>query len=63
MQITGDGTPRTITWAASGGGAFKTAAAWPVTFTVTSQTNPVFVDFWTINSGITVFAEYLGAFD
>ena len=63
MQLTGDGTERTITWAASGGGAFKTATDWPASFTITSQTNPVIVDFWTINGGITVFAQYHGAFD
>jgi len=62
LQITGDGTERTIVWAAAGGGSFKNDANWPGTFTVTNQTNPVIVDFWTINGGISVFAQYHGSF-
>jgi len=63
LQITSDGTARTIVWASAGGGSFKTDASWPATFTVDSQTNPVIIDFWTINDGITVFAQYHGVFD
>lgn len=63
LQITGDGVTRTIVWAASGGGSFKTDPNWPSTFEVTSQTNPVIVDFWTINDGVTVFAQYHGIYD
>lgn len=63
LQITSDGTSRDITWAVAGGGSFKTHADWPGTFTVTSQTNPIIVDFWTINGGITVFAQSHGTFD
>jgi hypothetical protein len=63
LQITSDGNPRTITWAVAGGGALKTHADWPNTFTVSSQTNPIIVDFWTINEGITVFAQSQGLFD
>ena len=36
---------------------------WPASFTVNSQTNPIIVDFWTINGGTTVFAKYHGLFD
>lgn len=77
LQITGDGTERTIVWAAAGGGSFKgspvlihstsepytvTSTPWSGTTTVTSQTNPVIIDFWTINGGISVFAQYHGSF-
>jgi hypothetical protein len=62
LQITSDGSSREITFAASGGGEFKSHADWPGTFTVTSQTNPVIVDFWTINGGITVFRQTQGSF-
>lgn len=64
LQITSDGSaPRTITWASAGGGSFKEDSSWPASFTVNSQTNPIIVDFWTINAGITVFAKYHGLFD
>jgi len=63
LQITSDGAAtRTITWASAGGGAFKNDTNWPGTFTVNSQTNPIIVDFWTINGGTTVFAKYHGVF-
>ena len=63
MQITSDGNPRNITWAAAGGGSFKTDSTWPVTFTVSSQTDPIIVDFWTINDGVTVFEKYHCVYD
>lgn len=64
LQITSDGSaPRTITWASAGGGSFKEDSTWPASFTVNSQTNPIIVDFWTINGGTTVFAKYHGLFD
>ena len=63
LQITSDGSAtRTITWASAGGGSFKNDSGWPGTFTVNSQTNPIIVDFWTINGGTTVFAKYHGVF-
>jgi hypothetical protein len=62
MQITSDGSSRNITWAVAAGGALKTGPDWPVTFTVASQTNPLIVDFWTINGGTTVFAQYHGQY-
>jgi len=57
LQVTSDGSSRTITWAASGGGEFKAPSGDAGTLTVTSQTNPVIVDFWTINGGLTVFRK------
>lgn len=63
LQITSDGPTRTIIWAAAGGGTFKTDSSFPGTFQVSSQTNPIIVDFWTINDGVTVFAQSHGVFD
>lgn len=57
LQITSDGSSRDITWVASGGGEFKAPAGDSGTLTVTSQTNPVIVDFWTINGGVVVFRK------
>jgi len=64
LQITSneDGTPRTITWSANPG-EIKTGTSWPVSFQVSSQTNPVIVDFWTVNGGLIVFGQYHGLFD
>lgn len=63
LQIISDGTSRRITWAAAGGGSFKTNSTWPVNFDVTSSVNPIIVDLWTTNSGITVFGHYYGEYD
>ena len=62
LQITGDGTSRTIVWKSDVSGSFKTDANWPDPFTVTSSSNPVIVDFWTINNGASIFAQYHGQF-
>ena len=64
---TADGFTKTITItdpALSGGTSSVSATfgEWPATFTVDSQTNPIIVDFWTINGGTTVFAKYHGVF-
>jgi hypothetical protein len=63
LQLTGDGTGRTITWASTGGGSFKGAGSFTGTSTVTSSSNPTIIEFWTINGGISVFALDHGTFD
>tara|TARA_R110000851_G_scaffold42132_1_gene104990 strand:+ start:4729 stop:5286 length:558 start_codon:yes stop_codon:yes gene_type:complete len=63
LQLTSDGSTRTITWASQGGGSFKGAGSFNGTTTLASQTNPTIIDFWTINGGITVFAQDHGIFD
>jgi hypothetical protein len=62
LQLVGDGTERVITWAIEAGGTLKTDTNWPSNFTVTSATDPVFVEFWTIQGGVTVFGRYLGQY-
>ena len=65
VQLTGDGTERTVTWASSGGGTVKTDGnvLWTVdAINVTSTSNPVIIDFWTINGGVSVFANIIGTF-
>jgi hypothetical protein len=58
LQLASDGVgSRTITWAAAAGGEFKAPAGDAGTLTLTSQTNPTIVDFWTINGGTTVFRK------
>lgn len=54
-----------VTFSAKGGGTLKKNSAWPTgnnTITVTSPTDPIFIDFWTTDSGTTVYAEYKGIF-
>ena len=60
LQITSDGSDRTITWQAAGG-TFKSHSDWPSTFTV-SDGETWIVDFWTINGGTTVFRQSYGSF-
>ena len=64
LQLTGDGTTRTVTLASDVGSVITDGN---VVFTgdtvsVTSTSTPVIIDFWTINGGITVFANYIGTF-
>lgn len=62
LEIYSDnGASRTITWATSGG-SFKSHADWPVSFTVSSQTDPTIVDFWTHDGGTIVFRQSQGTF-
>ena len=62
LQLTSDGSSRQITWAVANGGGLKYAADWPGTFTVSSDTNPLIVDFWTHDGGSVVFAQYHGLY-
>ena len=63
--ISSPGSDRTITWSVGGGGSLKTNSSWPDPFTLTSSNinNPVIVDFWTSDDGITVYGLYHGVFD
>jgi hypothetical protein len=41
-------------------GTIKYAGEWPGTLYVTSETNPVVVEFWSYDGGETVYARYIG---
>ena len=63
LEIVTDGTGSyTITWAAGGGGSFKSHTDWPGTFTVTSDANPIVVEFWSSDAGLTVLRQSYGTF-
>jgi hypothetical protein len=62
IVVKGDSTTRTVTWSTEAGGTIKTHTDWPSPFTITSNTNPKIVDFWTDDGGITVYAYYVGEF-
>ena len=54
-----DTTPRTITFAGSGGLDYKKNISFPSTLTVSSPTNRVILEVWRYNSN-TIFLNYLG---
>lgn len=62
IQIVGDGTPRTLTFVVNGATTLKKSSRVPGTITVTSNVNPVIVEFWTYDAGNTIFMDYLGLF-
>ena len=43
-------------------GSDATVGAFPDPFTVAPSTDPHIVDFWTVDGGVTVFANYVGKF-
>lgn len=65
VMLLNDGSSRTVTWAVSGGGNIKKDSAWPTednTTVIGSDTNYTIIDFFTIDGGTTVFAEYKGVY-
>jgi hypothetical protein len=65
LQVTADledgEDPLTITWAAQGGGQFKSQGDWPTPFEVGPGETWI-VDFWSINGGDVVFRQSHGNF-
>ena len=57
LQVT-----RTVTFATTGGGTLKKSSRVPASVTVTSDTDPIVLEFWTYDKGNTVYMDYLGAF-
>ncbi len=45
-----------------GGGVIKKSSNWPTQVLVDGVDDPVIIEFWTYNSGATVYAEYKGVF-
>jgi hypothetical protein len=61
LELYGDGTQRTITFTATGSTVFKKSSSFPGSFTVTSATNPVFIEVWQHSPDV-IFLNYLGQF-
>ena len=68
LELYGDGTPRTLTFTSSGGTEFRknSSGSWGgtalnPTITVTSDTNPIFIEVWQHNADV-IFLNYLGQF-
>ncbi len=61
LELYGDGTARTLTFTTTGSTVIKKGVGFPGTFTVTSATNPIFIEVWQHDSN-TIFLNYLGQF-
>jgi hypothetical protein len=66
VQVTSDGSNRTVTWTPEAGGNLKinqnSAGGWPDPFVVSSASDPLLVEFVSIDGGVTVYATYKGQF-
>jgi hypothetical protein len=60
--LSGSNDTYNITWATTQGNNIKYTGPSFLTFTVSSPDNPKIFDFWTIDGGSTVFAQYIGEF-
>ena len=61
LELYGDGTERTINLVTSGGTVIKKDPSFPGTLTVTSTTDPIFIEVWRHSSEI-IFMKYLGQY-
>ena len=61
LELYGDGSARTITFVTSGGTVLKKSPGFPGSVTVTSATNPVFIEVWQ-HSATVIFMNYLGLY-
>lgn len=61
LELYGDGTSRTITFAAPGGMTWKKNSSFPGVLTVSSTEDPVIIEVWRHSSEV-MFANYLGQF-
>ena len=61
LELYGDGTARTLSFTPTGSTVFKKSSGFPGTLTVTSATNPIFIEVWQHDVN-TIFLNYLGQF-
>jgi len=64
VELYGDGTNRTVSFAAPAGTIKKDGnVAWSGnSVTVSNAVNPIILEFWSYNGGAVIFGRYLGAF-
>lgn len=62
LHITGDGTPRTLTFSAAGSVAIKKSNNVPTSIIVTSNINPIMLDLWSVDGGNQIYMDYVGTF-
>lgn len=77
LQLTGNGNDTTVKFIAANGGQIKFTSAWPIPdgldsaqytddsalITLTSQTRPSIIEFWSYDSGTTVYADFKGIYN
>jgi hypothetical protein len=56
-----DGSPRVLSFSTSAGTVIKKDPSFPTVLTLTSATNPVFIEVWR-HSLSTIYMRYLGQF-
>lgn len=62
IHLYGNGSEQWFSFNSSVAGDFYKDPSWPVTLSVTSATLPEIYEFWTWDSGATVYGRFLGAF-
>lgn len=62
IALLSDGSTRTVSVSLDSSGVLKKNAGFPSTLEISNDTDPVIVEFWTIDGGDIVFANYLGQF-
>ena len=60
--VKGDGTSRLVVFDAGANRVLKTDTAWPDSFLAISETDPIFIDLWSSDGGLTVYGQYQGQF-
>ena len=61
LELYGDTTERTITLITSGGTVIKKDPNFPASLTVTSRSDPIFIDVWR-HSNEVIYMQYLGQY-
>ena len=61
LELYSDGSPRVLSFSTSAGTVIKKDASFPPVLTLTSATNPVFIEVWR-HSLSTIYMRYLGQF-
>ena len=68
VQLKGNDSPASVLFTLEGGGTIKYDPNYPLAngsrgITVDSSEDPILVDFWSYNQGITVYANYRGRYE
>jgi len=60
--VKGDGTSRLVVFSAGANKVLKTDTNWPASFLAVSTTDPIIIDLWSADAGLTVYGQYHGQF-